>query len=248
MNKTIEQQLHHRTIRKFTAQKIAPEIIDQLVAVAQHTATSNYAQSYSIISVTDEKKKQAVAKIGQQPYIAEADHLFIMLADQARNAKIVAEQDAPTEIFSSFDKFFIGATDAILAAQNIVVAAESLGLGAVILGSILNQVDELAALLELPPLVVPVLGVALGYPDQEPQMKPRLPEHLMHFENTYPKWDNISSQLAPYDSTVTGYYLARSANSRVDTFAQMITNWSQSTYPGRLQLLDHIHEQGMAKY
>lgn len=248
MNATIEQQLNHRTIRKFAAKKISPEIIAQLVDVAQHTATSNYAQSYSIMSITDPAKKKAIAKIGKQPYIAEANHLFIMLADQARNAKIVEEAGGATDSFSSFEKYLIGATDAILAAQNIVVAAESLGIGSVLLGSILNQVDQLCELLELPPLVVPVLGVALGYPDQTPDLKPRLPEKMVHFENTYPKWENMAEKLHDYDGTVTNYYLTRDTNSRIDTFEKMITNWSQKTDPGRLKMLDFIHEQNMAKF
>lgn len=69
----------------------------------------------------------------------------------------------------------------------MVIAAESLGIGAVLLGSILNQVDELVDLLNLPELVVPVLGIPLGYPDQEPQMKPRMPKELIHFENENPE-------------------------------------------------------------
>ncbi|MGM0125335.1 hypothetical protein IGI37_002733 [Enterococcus sp. AZ194] len=248
MNSVIELQLKHKTIRKFKDKELDETTVSQLVEVAQHTATSNYAQSYTIMSITDEKKKKRIAEIGRQPYIAEAGHLFILLSDQARNAKIVEESGESTDIFSSFDKFLIGATDAILAAQNIVVAAESLGLGGVLLGSILNQVDELTQLLELPPLVVPVLGIALGYPDQEPQQKPRLPEKLVHFENTYPKWENVSEQLVEYDSTVTNYYNARDSNKRIETFAQMITQWSQTTHPGRLKMLTYIQAQELAKY
>lgn len=169
MNPVIELQLEHKSIRRFKKELISEDLVSTLVDVAQHTATSNYAQSYSIMSITDVDKKKRIAEIGKQSYIAESGHLFIMLADQARNAAIVEESGEKTEIFSSFDKFFIGATDAILAAQNIIIAAESLGIGGVLLGSILNEVDELSELLDLPAFVVPVLGIALGYPDQEPQ-------------------------------------------------------------------------------
>lgn len=248
MNEVIRLQLNHRSIRKFKQKAISPEIISTLVDVAQQTATSNYAQSYSMISVTDLDKKRKIAEIGKQAYIAEADHLFIMLSDQARNAAIVSELEGDTEVFSSFDKFFVGATDAILAAQNVVIAAESLGIGAVLLGSILNQVDELVDLLDLPELVVPVLGIALGYPDQEPQLKPRMPKELIHFENEYPEWKNVSDQLTTYNETVTEYYSARETNQRIDTFEKMIANWSSYTHPGRLKMLDYIKNQGMSKY
>ncbi|WP_228410381.1 nitroreductase family protein [Erysipelothrix piscisicarius] len=78
MNNTIKQQLNHRTIRQFTDEPISQEIIDTLVSVAQATSTSNYMQSYSIISVTDKAKKKAIATIGAQPYIENVGHLFIL--------------------------------------------------------------------------------------------------------------------------------------------------------------------------
>lgn len=248
MESVIDLQLQHRSIRKFKKEKLSEEVISKLIEVAQHTASSNYAQSYSVMSITDPHKKRAIADIGKQSYIAESGHLFILLADQARNAAIVSEEGGATDIFSSFDKFFVGATDAILAAQNIVLAAESLGIGAVLLGSILNQLDELTTILELPPLVVPVLGIALGYPAQEPNLKPRMPEHLMHFENAYPKWEKISNELEEYDEIVTEYYSARDSNRRIETFAQMITDWSAYTHPGRLRMLDYIKEQEMSRF
>lgn len=248
MNSVIELQLQHRSIRRFKKEPLNEDIVSKLVEVAQHTASSNYAQSYSIMSITDVEKKKKIAEIGKQPYIAESGHLFIMLADQARNAAIVEESGESTDILSSFDKFFIGATDAILAAQNIIIAAESLGIGGVLLGSILNQVDELSMLLDLPPFAVPVLGIALGYPDQEPQSKPRLPQKFIHFENNYPKWHNVSKQLEDYDNTVTEYYSARESNKRIETFAQMITQWSLVTHPGRLNMLEYIQEQKLSKF
>ncbi|VEU80576.1 NADPH-dependent oxidoreductase [Haploplasma axanthum] len=248
MNQTIKLQLNHKSIRKFKTDAIPQEIIDTLVSVAQHTATSNYAQSYSIISVTDPIKKKRLAEIGCQPYIEDAAHIFIMIADQARNAAIVKEELEDTIIFSSFDKFFIAATDAILAAQNIIIAAESLGIGGVLLGSILNQIDQLNELFEIPKFAVPVLGIALGYPDQSPQAKPRLPKHLIHFENIYPKWENISLELSEYDKIVTDYYSARSTNKRIDTFAKMITNWSLNTYQGRIKMLEYIQSKDLIKY
>lgn len=202
MNKIIQQQLRHRSIRKFEKKAISEEIISGLIEVAQHIATSNYAQSYSILSITDFKKKKAISEIGEQAYIADSAHLFIMLADKARNAAIISSLDGPTEIFSTFDKFFIGATDVILAAQNIMLAAESQGIGGVFLGSVLNDMEKLIEILELPPLVIPVLGIALGYPDQEPQMKPRIPENLIHFKNNYPKnWRHLSDELKDYNAT-----------------------------------------------
>ncbi|UPU40145.1 nitroreductase family protein [Erysipelothrix sp. Poltava] len=150
MNNTIKQQLNHRTIRQFTDEPISQEIIDTLVSVAQATSTSNYMQSYSIISITDKVKKKAIASIGAQPYIENVGHLFIFVIDQHRNATIAKEGNIEDiEVLQTFDRMMIGYTDAILAAQNTMVAIESMGMGGVFLGSILNDAQAIIDVLEL---------------------------------------------------------------------------------------------------
>lgn len=107
-----------------------------------------------------------------------------MVADQNRNSKLVLGKKEDAKIFSSIEKFFLAATDAILA----------------FLGSILNQIDELVSLLDIPKLAVPVLGIALGYPDDNLSLKPRLPKNLIYFENSYKESDNIIDELKKHDS------------------------------------------------
>lgn len=248
MNKTIETMLNHKSIRKFTKQKVNKEIISTLVDVARHTSSSNFMQSYSIISVLDEDKKQAIAKISNQQYIADSGHLFIMVIDQNRNMQIAKENNQNTKVLGSFDRFLIGASDALLASQNILTATESLGLGGVVLGSILNQVDELIEILDLPHYVFPILGIAIGYPDQTPQHKPRLPQSVMHFEDSYKIQENINEELEDYDLMVNQYYDLRDENKRVEKFTTQITQGMNREVPGRLKLLDILNKQGFAKY
>lgn len=248
MNPTIQNQLNHRSIRKFKDIPLTSEEVNLLVDVARHTSSSSFMQSYSILSVTDPEKKAKVAQIGNQNYIAECGHLFIMLADQHRNQLIAQEQDTDTEVLGSFDRFFVAATDAILAAQNIMVAVEAMGLGAVFLGSTLNQVDQLIELFNLPKHVVPVLGIAIGHPDQAPQLKPRLPRAIMHFENNYPELENVCEALKEYDTIVHEYYDLRDANNRVDAFTTQIAKGMTRKHPGRMQLLKFYQGQGLIKY
>ena len=248
MNPIIQKQLNHRSIRKFKAEKLTAEQISTLVDVARQTSTSSFMQSYSILSVTDPEKKAKVAQIGNQTYISDCGHLFIMLADQNRNQRIAEEQNTDTDILGSFDRFFVAATDATLAAQNMMLAAESMGLGGVFLGSILNQVDQLIEIFDLPEHVVPVLGIAFGYPDQEPTLKPRLPREVMHFENSYPKLENVCASLKEYDAIVHEYYDLRDSNNRVDEFTVQIAKGMIRKHPGRMQLLKFIQSQGFIKY
>ena len=88
MNETIKTQLNHRSIRQFKPLALTQEEVDLLVDVARHTATSNFRQSYSIISITDQKLKEEIAEIANQPYIPNAGHLFVFVVDQRRNTLI----------------------------------------------------------------------------------------------------------------------------------------------------------------
>lgn len=88
MTETIKNQLNHKSIRKFKNKILTNDEINLLVDVARHTATSNFRQAYSIISITDQKIKDELAIIGNQPYIAMAPHLFVFVVDQRRNQQI----------------------------------------------------------------------------------------------------------------------------------------------------------------
>ena len=61
MNETIKTQLNHRSIRQFKPLALTREEVNLLVDVARHTATSNFRQSYSIISITDGTLKKEIA-------------------------------------------------------------------------------------------------------------------------------------------------------------------------------------------
>lgn len=247
MNQTIKTQLNHRSIRKFKDKPLDTETVSLLVDVARHTSTSNFMQSYSIMSITDENLKKEIAHICKQTYVAESGHLFIFLIDQHRNAQIAKEQALDVSVLETFDRFQIASSDALLAAQNVLIAAESLDLGGVFLGSILNQADEIIALLNLPKYVFPIIGLALGYPDQSPQLKPRLPQNVMHFENTYQTLDNYHDALGDYDEIVQTYYDLRDENRRVDAFTKQIEASMTRKPEGRMQLLTYLNQQGLLK-
>lgn len=248
MNQTIHTIFNHRSIRKFKDEKLDEEMISKLVDAARHTSTSNFMQSYSVLSIHDEALKKEIAKVCQQNYVAESGHLFIMLADQHRNKQIAQENGQDTEVLHSMDRFLVAASDALLASQNMMIAAESMGLGGVFLGSILNEADQIIELLNLPELTFPILGIALGYPDQKPQIKPRLPQEFMHFQDSYPKYSNLNEKLADYDGIVHQYYDLRDANRRVDYFTKQITDGMNRKHPGRMKLLEHIQKQGFIHY
>lgn len=244
MNEAVNRQLNHRTIRMFKDEPLSAETISTLVNVARHTATSHFLQAFSIISITDPQLKAAIRNISKQGYVGTNGHLFIFVADQYRDATIGQEMGQPQNILGDADRMIAAFSDAILAVQNTVNAAESMGLGAVILGSILNDAQQLIDLLQLPKLTFPVLGLEVGYPAQNPQLKPRLPEKFVHFENHYQLPTPIVTQLNDYDEVVHNYYDMRETNQRVDTFTNQIYKSLTNVPEKRDQLLHTLHQQG----
>ena len=114
MNETIKTQLNHRSIRQFKPKALTQEEVNLLVDVARHTSTSNFRQSYSIISITDEKLKEQIAEIANQPYIPKAGHLFVVVVDQRRNTLIAEAKGAEALVQGSPERFISAFSDAMI--------------------------------------------------------------------------------------------------------------------------------------
>lgn len=244
LNETITSQLAHRTIREFTDEPISKQLLEQLVQVAGRTATSNGLQASSLIRVTDQTIKNELAKICGQEYVTRMPELWIFIVDQYRNGQIAKANNCFEESIGDMDRFFQGFTDACLMAHNIESAAESIGLGTVYLGSILNDPAKTIKLLNLPELTFPVLGLGFGYPNQEPQLKPRMDMELRMFENTYTIFDDYSGIMSEYDKIMQTYYDLRQANQRVDSFSQQVVTKLKNVNPVRQKIVNTIVKQG----
>lgn len=163
-NSTIETLLNRRSIRKFVAEPFDDDTVATLETVAQHAASSQYLNDWSAVRVKDPALKKRMSEIGRQPYIAEAPLLYVFVADEHRNA-IIAESkgvstDSDTYGLAGSYRFSQAQNDAVLALHAMETAAYSLGLGCVILGSLLNDVPGLIEALHLPQYTYPVLGLA----------------------------------------------------------------------------------------
>ncbi|MBM6935879.1 NADPH-dependent oxidoreductase [Enterococcus cecorum] len=245
VNQTIEHQLNHRSIRKFKAENLSDEQIKTLLEVARQTSTSNFFQQFSVLHITDETKREQIRHISKQPYVGLNGELFIFIADLYRNQQIRLQKGKDDGRLHSTDVFFQAMQDATLAIQNMMNAVESMGLGAVLLGSINNQPKELIKVLDLPKMTYPVLGIQVGIPDQDPQLKPRLPLDKIVFENEYPK-DFQLSDLKEYDEVVQTYYDLRNANQRIDAFTNQIAGSKlQESIIGRDDIMEVLHSQGL---
>jgi|GEM_PF-2234081 len=142
------------------------------------------------------------------------------------------------------DRFFSSFTDACLMAQNVVTAAESLGLGTIYLGSILNDTEKMCQLLKLPELTFPVLGLGLGYPNQSPQLKPRMEMRLRVFENAYTFFDSYLDEIKDHDEEMRTYYDLREPEKPVDSFSDQVVSRLKYQNIKRQELLKVARKQG----
>lgn len=244
MNNVVEMLLNHRSIRAFKDEAIDQNILKELLEVANRTSSSMGMQSFSIIRVTDKEKRAKIAEICKQNYVNEASEFLLFIADNYRNSSIAIEQGRYFDNRADADKFFQGFTDACLAAQNVLVAAESYGLGGVFFGSIMNDLDQMIELLNLPEYTLPVLGLGIGYPDQEPLLKPRMDVELKVFENEYVKQDNYLKALKDYDQEIKKYYDLRSPEKPVDEFTKQIVNIFENNKMNYSNIINVIRKQG----
>lgn len=217
MNPTIDLILSHRSIRQFSAEPIVPEQLDAILAAAQAAASSSFLQVTSIIRVTESQARTRLVELaGNQPYVAQAAEFLVFCADYYRHTQIVPEAQT-----GYAEQLLIGAIDGALMAQNALLAAQSLGLGGVYIGGIRNHPVEVSELLGLPHQVIPLFGLCLGHPAQQPEQKPRLPRGLVVHQDRY-QHELDRDMLAQYDQQIADYYQARSSNNKQQTWSGQI--------------------------
>ncbi|MEI9997423.1 MAG: NADPH-dependent oxidoreductase [Rhizomicrobium sp.] len=189
-NDVVAGLVDHRSVRDFASTPLPPGLVETLVAAAQSAASSSNLQTWSVVAVEDPDRKVRLSVLaGNQAFIRQAPLFLVWLADLSRNERVAAERQIKLEAIDYLETLFIGIIDAALAAQNAVVALESLDLGAVYVGAIRNKPEQVAAELGLPPRVMPVFGMAVGYPDPAVSnaVKPRLPQRAVLHREQYDK-------------------------------------------------------------
>ena len=188
-NDTLSILLSHRSVRAYLPEPLPPGALETIIAAAQSAATSSNLQAWSVIAVEDKDRKARLATLaGRQKHIEQAPLFLVFLADLARLDKIAEDQGGRAGAHDYLESFVIGVIDAALAAQNAVVALESLGLGSVYIGGIRNHPEEVAAELGLPKNVLAVFGLCVGTPAALPipsGIKPRLPQRLVLHRERY---------------------------------------------------------------
>ncbi len=173
----------HRSIRKFKSTPIPEEILADILAAAVRASTCGNMQLYSLIVTRDAELREQLAPCHfNQPMVRQAPCVVTVCADIHRFT-MWCEQREADPAYDNFGWFLNAATDALLAAQNLVVEAEMHGLGICYLGTTIYTAGEISRVLDLPQGVVPLTTIVLGYPDESPELTDRLPiDAVVHYE------------------------------------------------------------------
>ena len=188
MNETIKQLFERKSIREFEDREISAEDKALILEAAAMAPTAGNQQMYTIIDVTDQRLKDRLAvTCDNQPFIAKAKMVLIFCADWRKwYDAFVDAGSAPRH--PGVGDLLLAVSDTNIAAQNAVVAAESLGIGSCYIGDIMENCEIHREILNLPEFVFPAAMLVLGYPTQK-QKERKKPErvpmkHIVH-ENGY---------------------------------------------------------------
>ncbi|WOF22967.1 nitroreductase family protein [Microbacterium betulae] len=203
---TLALLLRHRTVRSFSPGEVTDEHVTAIIAAAQSAASSSNNQSWSVVEVRDEaRRRRLVEQAHGSALIAGAPVVLLFVADWARAAEVASWQGAPAEAADYLESTLVAFADAAIAAQNAVVAAESLGLGTCYLGSLRNRPEASAAEIGLPQRSAVAFGVALGWPDPDDTagIKPRLPQGAVRSREGYRETQR--ADVAAYEQELDAY-------------------------------------------
>lgn len=245
-NATLDTLLAHHSVRAYANRPLPAGTLETLIAAAQSAPTSSNLQTWSVVAIENAERKARLSGFaGNQSHIREAPLFLVWLADLSRLERVAAQANAPFEGLHYLETFLVGAIDTALAAQNAVVAAESLGLSTVYIGAIRNQPEQVAAELGLPPRVMPVFGMCIGYEDEARRaaVKPRLPQSVVLHREQY----DAPSQRAGIDQydDVSVAFQASQGLDDIGWSARSLGRWrSRESLHGRDRLRDALNALG----
>ena len=189
-NETMRLLLERGSCRSFSDRKIPSDVLMAVLEAGTHAPTGGNLQPYSIMKIEDEGTRQRLAELCGQGFIGEAPVNLIFCIDLHRLERWARLEVAPFTATSSFRHFWVSFQDTIICAQNICTAADSMGVGSVYIGSVLEIFMELRDMLRLPKGVFPVVLLCLGYPKAEVLPRKKLGVDVVVHDELYHELDD----------------------------------------------------------
>jgi len=163
-NETMRLLCERGSCRDFSDRSVPKDVIDAILTAGIHAPTGGNLQPYSIVKIVDGGTRRRMSQLCHQDFVEKAPVHLIFCIDWHRIRRWAELEVAPFTASSSFRHFWISFQDTIICAQNTCTAADSMGLGSVYIGSVLEFFEELRHMLALPDLLFPVVLLCLGYP------------------------------------------------------------------------------------
>jgi len=222
MNSMTNLLMNHMSIRKYQDKPVDRDTVNSIIQCAQMAPTSSHFQAYTIIEVQEQSRKEYLSEAaGGQRWVKEAPLVLLFCIDLHRGRKYY--NDVDRDVFSNTESYTVGVVDAALAMGKAFIAAQSLGLGGVVVGGIRNDVEGIWKRFNLPDMVAPLFLLCLGYPDEEPGVKPRLPQAEVHKIDCYD--DSRQEELIKkYNDEVINYYYNRTGGKVRDSWTERCGN------------------------
>ncbi len=245
----LDAMLNHRSVRHFLRDPLPANTVETLVAAAQSAPTSSNLQTWSVIAVESQGRREALANlVGPQKHLAVAPLVLVWLADLSRIERLGKAQGRHPVGLNYLDTFLMGVIDAALAAQNAVVAAEAMGLGTVYVGGMRNQPEAVAKVLGTPSNVFPVFGLVVGQPDpaRPAQIKPRLPQSAVLHREQYQLPVDTQAEIGNYNSHLRAFMRAQGMKE-MDWSTQVVERLlTPEALTGRHRLYEALRNAGFS--
>ena len=244
-NGVLDGLFSHRSVRNYLDKPLEPGMLELIIGAAQSAATTSNLHAWSVVAVRDKDRKARLADCAAgQRHIYAAPLLLVFVADLARLRAISEKEGMAGEGLDYLEAFVFAIADAAFAAQNAVVALESLGLGCCYIGAMRNDLPTVAKELALPDDTMVVFGMTIGYPDPavKTDIKPRLPQSMILHEEQYkaPDMDAIDT----YNLKMRDFQAEQNMRSRDWSRLTAERVKDEAALTGRHIMKDFLRERG----
>lgn len=247
MNDVIKTLLSHRSVRAYQDKAVEPDMLNEILSAVQAAPNWVNLQHVSVIVIQDKERRHIFAELcGKQKHIAKAPVFLVFCADFYRTW-LACEKNGQEfdSVVSQIDNLIVGANEVGIALGTAVAAAESFGLGTVPIGDIRLHALEAIRELNLPKYVLPLLGLCVGHPAENPGLKPRLPKEAVCFMEQYK--EDLGELLHQYDEQYAAYLRERPWNSRVGNWTGMTADFYKPPYNHYPEVSEMLRQQGFFK-
>ncbi len=239
MKSVKESLLGRRSVRRYTREGIEPSQLDFIFEAIRNAPTSYNGQQFSVIAVADQPTKERLYEITGQKQI-KTSAIFLVFCLDYHKLHVGGEAKGVEDPMScnTVNGYTVGVVDAAIAMQSAVVAAESLGLGTCCIGYIRTADPAKASeIMGLPQGVAIVCGLAIGHPNESPDLKPKLPVELVVHKERYASDDKIKKEILAYDARVKEFNATRSGDQTANDWVTHILDYHR-----------HSNESDVAAY